>query len=90
MTRRTPHAETRRRLYQQQRQAVADLYFDGDTDKADAVLESLPYSCIPDWHDVITVLETLAQLGRGTSTVTAEQLDAAGFGSVWMLKRAEP
>lgn len=69
MTRRTPHAETRRRLYeqqrrlyQQQRQDVADLYFDGDTDKADAVLESLPYSSIPDWRDVVSVLETLARL----------------------------
>lgn len=45
-------ASERRALWEADRQRIADLWFDGDVDRADAVLDTMPYSTIPDWSDV--------------------------------------
>lgn len=45
-------AAHRRAMWEQDRQAIADLWFDGDAEKADVALDAMPYSSIPDWSDV--------------------------------------
>lgn len=45
-------AARRRRMWESDRQAIADLWFSGDVERADKALETLPYSTIPDWEDV--------------------------------------
>lgn len=44
-------------------QAVADQYFGGDAAAADALLHALPYSAVPGWDDVRTVLDALVEIG---------------------------
>lgn len=50
-----PPAERRRR-WEQDREAVAGLWFGGNLDRADQMLDSLPYSAIPEWGDVDRVM----------------------------------
>ena len=45
-------AARRRAMWEQDRQAIADLWFDGDADRADAALDAMPYSTIPNRSDV--------------------------------------
>lgn len=42
--------------WEQQRKAVADKWFGGDEDRAEAVMDALPYSDIPRWADVEAVM----------------------------------
>lgn len=42
--------------WKRDRQAVADDWFGGDTDWADAVLSAMPYSVITGWASVEAVL----------------------------------
>lgn len=46
-----------RREWGAQRQSIADEFCAGSLDKAEAMLMALPYSSIPDWEDVRTVIE---------------------------------
>lgn len=38
---------------------VANKWFDGDLDRAERVLDVMPYSTIPGWHDVAAVMEAI-------------------------------
>lgn len=45
------------------RQRVADRWFRGDTDLAEAAFDALPYSEIPDWSSLDMVMEAINQSG---------------------------
>lgn len=49
----------KRTQFQIDRERVANLWFDGDTVRADDVFGALPYSSIPSWTDVEAVMEAL-------------------------------
>lgn len=49
----------RRQLWERDRQAIADLWFEGDVEQADEAMESLPYSAIPTWEDVDRVARAM-------------------------------
>lgn len=51
--------------YDLERQAVADEYLGGDTDKADAVMESLPYTPDLGWDDVARAIEAVLHAAHG-------------------------
>ncbi|HLU41625.1 MAG TPA: hypothetical protein VKZ55_04440 [Microthrixaceae bacterium] len=51
--------------YDLERQAVADEYLGGDTDKADAVMESLPYTPDLGWDDVARAIEAVLRAVHG-------------------------
>lgn len=53
-------AEQRAEKFSRERQQVADLWFGGNRDQADRVIEALPYSVIPGWFDVDQVMRTIA------------------------------
>lgn len=53
----TPAAQ--RAQWEADREAVADEYFGGDAAAADRVMDALPYSDIPGWHDVRAVMDAL-------------------------------
>lgn len=52
----------RQRQWARDRQEVAEAFFDGDVDAAETLLLALPYSAIPSWQDVVTVIETYREL----------------------------
>lgn len=54
-----PSKRALRREWARRRKEVADTWFDGDEDRADEVLDSLPYSTIPEWDDVDRVMRAL-------------------------------
>lgn len=43
----------------EEQQAIADKWFDGDTQKAMDVLDALPYSTIPEWFHVDDVMKAI-------------------------------
>lgn len=45
------------------RHRIAARYLNGDEATAEQVFDALPYSAIPDWHDVEQVLEVLSLAG---------------------------
>ena len=45
------------------RHRIADRYLNGDEQTAEQVFDALPYSAIPEWHDVERVLEVLSLAG---------------------------
>ena len=57
------NGRTRRRQHlrrvQEEGRALADEWFGGDGDKADAVLLALPCSTMPDWSDVRDVIDAI-------------------------------
>lgn len=58
-----PSKRALRREWTRRRKEVADTWFDGDEDRADEVLGSLPYSTIPGWQDVDHVMQTIKSAG---------------------------
>lgn len=61
--------QRRRRQWAEERQEVVDRWFAGDGERADAVLDALPYLSVPGWFDVDTVMEILTE--RGTLATEA-------------------
>lgn len=53
------HRAKLRAQWEANRKQVADRWFIGDETKADLVLNALPYSAIPCWADVETVMEEI-------------------------------
>ena len=51
--------EQRRERFRAERTAFADDYCGGDTGAADAILDALPYSDIPDWGDARRAVEAI-------------------------------
>jgi hypothetical protein len=52
-------------MWEQDRQAIADLWFDGDAEKADVALDAMPYSSIPDWSDVDRAARAFREVNDG-------------------------
>ena len=42
----------RERRWSSDRQSIADIWFGGDAENAQAAFDALPYSRIPDWEDL--------------------------------------
>lgn len=56
-------AAERRAEWEENRRRVADRWFGGDTDHAENVLDALPYSEIPDWSSLDTVMRAINRSG---------------------------
>lgn len=51
-----------RERYGEDRQQVADTFFGGSIEAAEEMIDTLPYSEIPGWQDVVTVIEKYREL----------------------------
>ena len=77
-------AKTRQR-WEARRKMIADEFFAGHEAVADAVLDALPYSAIPDWGDVALLMQSLDAAGLLVTTehdaaVAARELREAADG----------
>src|SRR5690606_40436829 len=50
-----------RKEWERQRQHIADTYFYGDVQRADDVMEALPFSAIPTWEDVENAIQAVTR-----------------------------